>query len=372
MPAHVLLTPGPVNVSARVRDALLRGDLCHREPEFGVLLGSIRRRLVEAFAPGDTHTPVVLTGSGTAALEAAVTSSVSATGKLLAVRNGVYGDRITAMARAAGIPVVEVTAPWTERPSTQAIAERLAADPAIETVALVHHETTTGLLNPVHAVGALVREAGRLFLVDSISGLGGETIDLAADGVDLCVGTANKSIQGLPGMSFVFVRRDVVERLAAHPPRSVYLDLPRIHEAQSRGTVPFTAAVQVGYAFDEALAELLEEGVANRVARYRHAAQHLRQGFTALGLQCVLPPEVRANALTSLWLPDGVTYAAIHDGLKARGFVVYEGQGRLQREIFRVANMGCLTRADFDRFLDALGAVLAGARAPAGADARGT
>jgi 2-aminoethylphosphonate-pyruvate transaminase len=363
MPTQVLLTPGPVNVSSRVREALVRGDLCHREPEFGALLASIRRRLVEAFVPAGTHSPVLLTGSGTAALEAAVISSVSPEGKLLAVRNGVYGDRIAAMARAAGIPVVEVTAAWTERPPLAAIAAALSADPAIETVAVVHHETTTGLINPVREVGAIVRDAARLFLVDSISGLGGEEIDVGAEGVDLCVGTANKSIQGLPGMSFVLVRPEVMARLATYPARSVYLNLPAIHAAQARDTVPFTAAVQVAYAFDEALAELLEEGVAARVARYRRAALHLREGFAAVGLRFVLPPEVRANALTSLWLPEGMVYAAIHDGLKARGFVVYEGQGRLQREIFRVANMGHLTLADFDRFLDALRDVLERSRA---------
>ena len=365
MPAHVLLTPGPVNVSPRVRQALLRGDLCHREPEFGALLASVRRRLVQAFAPGETHTPVVLTGSGTAALEAAVTSSVGPAGKLLAVRNGVYGDRIASMARAAGIPVVEVTAPWTERQPLAPIAAALAGDPAIEAVAVVHHETTTGLINPVRDVGAIVRNAGRLFLVDAISALGGEAIDVAADGIDICVGTANKSIQGLPGMSFVLARRQVIERLAAYPPRSVYLNLPAIHAAQARDTVPFTAAVQIAYAFDEALAELLEEGVAARVARYRRAAHHLRAAFAAMGLQFVLPPELRANALTALWLPEGLSYAAIHDGLKARGFVVYEGQGRLQREIFRIANMGHLTLADFDRFLDALRDVLDASRAAA-------
>jgi 2-aminoethylphosphonate-pyruvate transaminase len=359
MPAtYVLLNPGPVNVSPRVRDALLRGDLCHREPEFSALIASIRQRLTTAFAPGGRHAAVVLTGSGTLALEAAVTSSVGPRGKLLAVRNGVYGDRITAMARAAGIPVVEVSAPWTERPPIEPIAAALAADPAVETVALVHHETTTGLLNAVAAVGSVVRAAGRLFLVDSISGFAGDALDLDAAGVDLCVGTANKCVQGLPGMSFVLVRRDVMARLSEYPARSVYLHLPTAFAAQEAGTVPFTAAVQVAYALDEALAELLEEGVAERIARYRRAAERLRAGFAALGLGFVLPPDLRSNSLTALWLPTGRTYTALHAGLKARGFVIYEGQGKLQREIFRVANMGHHELDTFERFLDALGDIL--------------
>ena len=122
--------------------------------------------------------------------------------------------------------------------------------------------------------------------------------------------------------------------------------------------MPFTPPVQLAYALDEALAELLEEGVAARIARYAGAARLLRDGFTRLGLRFVLPPALRSNSITSLWLPGGRTYAALHDGLKARGFVIYEGQGRLAREIFRVANMGQIARADFERFLVGLAEVL--------------
>src|SRR5204863_5234610 len=172
--------------------------------------------------------------------------------------------------------------------------------------------------------------------------------------------TGGKCVQAFPGLGFVLVRRDVMERLAGHPRRSLYLSLPVHHEAQERDTVPFTPAVQLAYALDEALAELLEEGVANRIRRYAAAAGLLRDGFTRLGLGFVLPPARRSNSLTSLWLPAGRTYAALHDGLKARGFVIYEGQGRLAREIFRVANMGQLAPADFERFLVALAGVLGG------------
>ena len=123
--------------------------------------------------------------------------------------------------------------------------------------------------------------------------------------------------------------------------------------------MPFTPAVQAAYAFAEALAELLEEGVGARIARYARAAAQLRAGFAELGLELVLPPALRSNSITALRLPRGRAYAALHDGLKARGFVVYEGQGRLARELFRVANMGHLATADFGRFLAALGEVLA-------------
>jgi 2-aminoethylphosphonate-pyruvate transaminase len=350
----ILLNPGPVNVSPRVTAALARGDLCHREPEAAELLDRIRRRLVEAFAPAGGFTAVLVTGSGTAALETAVTSVLSPAGRLAVVANGVYGERIAAMADAARLPHAVVQGAWTEPPDLAAV-ERAAREPDVEAVALVHHETTTGLLNPVAAVGEIARRHRKLLLVDSVSGLAGDALDLEAAGVDLVVGTANKCIQGLPGMSFVLVRSSVLERLASYPPRSLYLALG----TYVRSPMPFTPAVQPAYALDEALAELLEEGVAARIARYGAAAARLRAGFERIGLQCVLPAALRSNSITSLGLPRGRTYRELHDALKARGYVVYEGQGRLARDVFRVANMGHLSSRDFDGFLAALAEILA-------------
>jgi 2-aminoethylphosphonate-pyruvate transaminase len=349
----ILLNPGPVNVSPRVTAALARGDLCHREPEAYALLDSIRGRLAAAFAPAGGFTPVLVTGSGTAALEMAVASVLSSAGRLVVVSNGVYGERIAAMAAAHGLPHDVVASEWTTRPDLRAI-ERAASARDVEAIAVVHHETTTGLLNPVAEIGAIARRHGKLLVVDSISGLAGDALDLEAAGADLVVGTANKCIQGLPGMAFVLARSAALERLATYPPRSIYLSLA----TYVKNPMPFTPAVQAGYALDEALAELLEEGVGARVARYAGAADRLRAGFARLGLECILPPELRSNSITALRFPAGHKYRALHDGLKARGFVVYEGQGRLAREVFRVANMGHLTTADFDAFLVALGDVL--------------
>jgi 2-aminoethylphosphonate-pyruvate transaminase len=209
-------------------------------------------------------------------------------------------------------------------------------------------------LNPVAEIGAIARRHGKLLVVDSISGLAGDALDLEVAGADLVVGTANKCIQGLPGMAFVLARSTALERLATYPPRSIYLSLA----TYVKNPMPFTPAVQAGYALDEALAELLEEGVGARIARYARAAAQLRAGFERLGLTCMLPPALRSNSITALRFPAGRTYKELHDALKARGFVVYEGQGRLAREVFRVANMGHLGSDDFDAFLSALGEIL--------------
>jgi 2-aminoethylphosphonate-pyruvate transaminase len=355
----MLLNPGPVNVSPRVAQALLRGDLCHREEEFSVLQHRVRVQLCEAFAPNGEYTAVLLTGSGTAALEAAVASALHPQRKMLVINNGVYGARMAQMASIHGFDVVELTFPWTSPPDLGQIAGALREDPAIEVICLVHHETTTGLLNPVAAVGELVAQHGRVLLVDSISGLGGEEIDLARAGIGLCVGTANKCIQGLPGVSFVLLKKSEMQRIQDFPPRTLYFHLPMLYAHQERRSTPFTPAIQVMYGLDEALQELLEEGVARRIMRYRTAAQMLRDAFESLGLKCILPQELRSNTITSLELPTGLTYEALHDALKARGYVIYAGQGDLASRIFRVANMGHLTIAQFKGFLAALTEVLA-------------
>jgi 2-aminoethylphosphonate-pyruvate transaminase len=353
----ILLNPGPVNVSPRVQQALLRGDICHREEDFSKLLRTIRDRLIAAFA-GPGYAAVVLTGSGTAALEAAVASLLPEGKTLLVVNNGVYGGRIAAIARAHRIPVLELSASWTERPDPVRLVDLLRKNREIAAVAMVHHETTTGLVNPVRAVGRLCKEYGKAFLVDSISGLGGEEIRLAEDGIDLCVGTANKCIQGLPGVSFVLVRTEKISEMAGYPARTVYLHLPQYYEEEERGSIPYTPSVQICYALDEALQELLEEGVAQRISRYRRAATLLREGFKRFGLTILLPEPLRSNSITALKLPEGRTYAELHDRLRERGYIIYAGQGNLSREIFRVANMGHLPLSAFEGFLGSLAELL--------------
>jgi 2-aminoethylphosphonate-pyruvate transaminase len=355
----MLLNPGPVNVSPRVAQALLRGDLCHREREYSTLQTRVRERLCRTFASPEDYTAVLLTGSGTAALEAAIASSLDPARKMLVVNNGVYGARMAQIAAIHGFDVVELAFPWTSLPDLGQLDRALREDPAIEVVSLVHHETTTGLLNPVAAIGALVRQYGRVLLIDSISGLAGEEIDVAAAGVGLCVGTANKCIQGLPGVSFVLVRHTDMERMQAFPARTLYFHLPMLHSHQQQESTPFTPAIQPLYALDEALQELLEEGVAQRIRRYRTVAHLLRDGFESLGLKCLLPPDLRSNTITSLELPPGLTYEALHDALKARGYVIYAGQGDLAARVFRVANMGHLSVDQFRGFLEALREVLA-------------
>ena len=350
----VLLNPGPVNVSERVRAALAGPDLCHREPEFFDLQDEIRSRLLEVFGLTPTsHTAILLTGSGTAAVEASVVTAAGPKSRILVVDNGVYGDRIARMAAAHGIEFDRFESPWTESLDVGAVLARLTTG-RYDILAAVHHETTTGLVNPIVELGNAAQRVGARSIVDSVSGLAGDPFDFWASGAHLVACTANKCLQGLPGVAFVLARREVMARLSCHPPRSLYLNLVEYEAHQARRSTPFTPAVQVAYALREALRELAEETVAGRIERYRRASAFLRAEFEGMGLRLLLPAEVRSNTITALELPPGVAYPPLHDALKERGYVVYAGQGSLSERAFRVANMGWIsqeTLADFTRHL---------------------
>jgi len=349
----ILLNPGPVNVSERVRQALLKPDICHREPEFNDLIEGIRDKLVRAFAPGGNFVPILLTGSGTAAVEAAVTSCLPPGRRILVIKNGVYSQRISAIANAHKMQNMDIAGEWNERFETEPIQIALRQNRSIDVVCVVHHETSTGMLNPVKEIGAIAKKAGRFLLVDGVSSLAGEEIDFNSCNVGMIAGSSGKCIQGFPGVGFVLVRRDLMEQMVTYEQRSVYFHLPTYYKQQEEGSVPFTPAVQLYYAFDEALNELLEEGVVNRIARYRKLARIIRNRMRAIRMKFYLREPLWSSTLTAFTLPEGVFYDHLHDLLRDRGYVMYAGQAQLAESIFRVANMGALTEAHITGFLDA-------------------
>jgi 2-aminoethylphosphonate-pyruvate transaminase len=358
----VLMNPGPVVVHDRVRAALAGPDLCHRDEAFTALMQRVLGKIVLACGGGDEHAAVALTGSGTAAVEAAICSVVPAGGKLLVVENGHYGERMTGMAAAYGIACERLTLRWGQRVDPQAVEALLAADPGITHLAVVHHETTTGILNPLGALSDVARRHGCAVIVDAVSSLGCEPLDVRADGIDWCVGTANKCLEGLPGVSFVCAPRGHFEALATLPRRSVYLDLHGHYEAQNERRQPlFTPAIPAFYALDVALDLYREEGGRpGRSGRYGRLAEKLRTGMERIGLELWLPPELRSRSMTTVRLPGGLDFDALSRPLRQAGFVIYPGQGPMRGSVFRVANMGRISAGDVDRFLQALADVVMG------------
>ena len=225
----VLLNPGPACTSQRVKDALLRGDLCHREPEFAELLARIRASLPRALGLLG-YEALLVTGSGTSVMEMGVISSVRAGKAILVVNNGVYGDRLAKIARAHGITAYELAPDgdsltrWTTPIDPAAVRAALAEHPDVDAVACVHHETTTGLINPVRQISAIVAEAGPVCLIDAISSTGSEDQDLGDVAADIVCGSANKGLHGQPGIAFILCSPKGVERIQEVPGRSLYLN----------------------------------------------------------------------------------------------------------------------------------------------------
>ncbi|AOI85297.1 2-aminoethylphosphonate aminotransferase [Burkholderia cepacia] len=346
----LLLNPGPVTLTERVRRSLLQPDLCHRESEFFDLQDEARARLVAAYELDPAEwAAVLMTGSGTAAVESMIAALVPQDGKLLVIENGVYGERITQIATQYGIAHEVLKHEWMQAPDLAQIAARLDAG-GYSHVAVIHHETTTGRLNDLGAIAGVCRSRGVKMLVDGVSSFGAEAIDFAGGDIDAVAATANKCLHGVPGAAFVIVRRSALAKAAS---RTYYLDLGRLAKLQDQRNTPFTPSVHAYYALVEALREFDEAGGWRaRHAHYKALADQAQAGLAARGMPLVLPEGESSVVLRAYRLPQGVTYETLHDGLKARGFVIYAGQGGLSKELFRISTMGAIQAADVERLLE--------------------
>ena len=349
-----LLNPGPVSLSERVRRSLLRPDLCHRESEFFDLQDEARERLLAVYALDPAEwSAVLMTASGTGAVESMVSTLVPQGGRVLVLENGVYGARIAEICARYGISHERTASDPMRALDFAEVARRLneraRSGAPFTHAAVVHHETTTGRLNELAPLAALCRQHRVALLVDAVSSFGAERLNFEDGSLVAAAGTANKCLHGVPGVSFVIVRRRALNEAGS---RCYYLDLIRLASAQERRDTPFTPAVQAHYALVEALREHAEQGgLTARRERYAALAEQVRAGFARLGIAAMLAPEESSVVLRSYRLPAGISYASLHDALKAQGFVIYAGQGNLSQTMFRISTMGDVTAADIDRLL---------------------
>ncbi|NNC93281.1 MAG: aminotransferase class V-fold PLP-dependent enzyme [Acidimicrobiia bacterium] len=352
-----LLNPGPVTLAPSVRAALASApDLCHREPEFAALQQSVRNDLATLYESASDYAATLLTGSGTAAVESMLTSLVPDGAAVLIAANGVYGQRMAAMAARAGIDHVVVESGMTDPIDFVEVARRLQAHPEVSHIAAVHHETTIGRLNELGLLAEVA--AGRPILLDAVSSFGAEDIRFAEWNIEACAATANKCLHGVPGIAFVVAQRAALLD-GRRRSRSVYLDLRANHEAQENGYPQFTPAVQSLIALSVALQDLdAAGGWQGRGDRYRSLMNRVRSGLAAGGVEALLGPADNAASLTSFRLPDGHDFEALFQPLSAVDFVIYPGQRELYREIFRVAVMGDLSDDDIEELVGAFGTIL--------------
>jgi len=367
---YIMFNPGPVTMAPSVRQALLQPDIYHRGEEFRELLTGLRRRLLPVFGGTEEHAVVVLTGSGTMANETVVASVLGSQHRALLIDNGEFGGRLQDMLELQRVPYRLLRFEWGEYPDPDRIETELRGDPTITHIILVAVETSTGMRNPYREVGDIARRHGKVYIVDGISAVGGEDIDVARDGIDFCTVSANKCLAAAPGVAAVCARRDRLMELQEMSARASYLDLARyLRWAEDVSQTPFTPSIPLIAAFNEAVRMLLTTGLTVRRAGLEENVRLLRSGLEGLGFGQVIPlSERRAVTITNVHLPPGLSLDALHTGLLRRGLVIVGAQKRYLREnrLAQFATMGHLQREHIVRLLTAVEDVLAESRNFAG------
>ena len=353
---YLLLTPGPLSTTKTVKSTMLR-DWCTWDGEYNDIVQDIRARLVRLATDTPGYTSVLIQGSGTFAVEATITTMMPDSGKLLVLANGAYGRRMATIAERCRIACrIEDFGELTP-PDPQGVAALLADDTSISHVAVVHCETTTGMLNPVEAIGAAVKKAGRLYLVDAMSSFGGVPMDIAAIGADFLVSSANKCIQGVPGFGFILAKQEVLEKCAGQA-RSLSLDLYDQWQTMERqgGKWRFTSPTHVVRAFAQALLELEEEGgIVARNRRYQENQRLLARGMAEIGFQPLLPEQLQSPIITAFHSPEaaGYDFHDFYQRLKTAGFVIYPGKVS-DHDTFRIGSIGAVAPQDIKQLLAAV------------------
>ncbi|MGD0547023.1 MAG: 2-aminoethylphosphonate--pyruvate transaminase [Terracidiphilus sp.] len=356
----LLFTPGPLTTSATVKEAMLH-DAGSRDRAFVEIVREIRQRLLAlggAASPksGGEYECVLMQGSGTFAIESVISSAIPRDGKLLVLVNGAYGRRIAQMARVHEIHTRTLVVPEDSKISPAAVAEALAASQGITHVAVIHCETTTGIVNSVEAIGEIVERAGAVYIVDAMSSFGAIPVDLAAARIDFLISSANKCIEGVPGFGFVLARHSCLLEANGRA-RTLSLDLhAQWAGLEADGQFRFTPPTHTLLAFHQALLELeAEGGVAGRAARYgaNHAA--LMRGAEQLGLKPYLAPQDLSFIISTFRYPENprFSFPEFYERLSEFGFVIYPG--KLTTEpCFRIGTVGRLHPADMEALLAAM------------------
>ena len=358
MRPYLLLTPGPLTTTDTVKQAMM-ADWCTWDEDYNVhIVEEVRHALVKlATTQVDDYTAVLMQGSGTYCVEAVIGSAIRpATDKLLILSNGAYGDRMGHIAEYHGLHYDLMAFDETEQVSAADVDDYLAHNPEVTHVAVVHCETTTGVLNPLSEIAHVVKMYGKRLIVDAMSSFGGVPMDVAALGADFLISSANKCIQGVPGFGFIIARCSELERCQGVS-RSLSLDLYDQWKAMEKGHGKwrFTSPTHVVRAFKQALEELdAEGGVPARHVRYCENHRVLVEGMRSLGFETLLPDAVQSPVITSFLYPHaGFDFKSFYAQLKSKGFVIYPGKIS-QADTFRIGSIGDVHPDDFRRLTEAV------------------
>lgn len=352
----LLLTPGPLTTSQKIKHAMLK-DVGSRDYEFMRIVREIRENLLDiALAPKHDYTTVIMQGSGTFGIESVISSAIPPTGKLLVLINGIYGERISKIAKTLNIDVVELTNEQNQEPSLDELKKVLKKDKSITSVAVVHCETTTGIFNPIEKIARVVKANNKILIVDAMSSFGAVEINVGKLEIDYLISSSNKCIEGVPGFSFIIANKQELEKTELYA-RSVSFNLYEQWKIlEQTGQFRFTPPTHALLAFRQAITELIEEGgVKARSSRYKDNYNTLIAGMTKLGFSCFLPDNKRGWIITSFVMPNNKNFSfeRFYGILNDLGYVIYPGK-LTKADSFRIGNIGRIYKSDIEDLLSAI------------------
>ena len=352
---EVLLNPGPATTTDSVKYAQVQADICPRENEFGDVMGWISKELsLMVGAPGRVET-VLFGGSGTAGDEAMISSCVPQDGKLLIVDNGAYGKRMAKMASIYKINYETFVSDGIHRMDVEALKSRLL-DGKFTHLAIVYHETTTGILNPVPEVCRFCHEHNIVTIVDAVSAFAAIPIDMDRDCIDFMASTSNKNIQGMAGLAFVFCRKEALESIKDYPMRNYYLNIyDQHHYFIKNNQMRFTPPVQTAYALRQAILETKIETIEGRYERYTACWKVLIKAIKELGLEMPVPESEQSHLIVTIMDPKSPKYSFndMHDLSREHGYTIYPGK-LSDAPTFRIANIGDIRPEEMKGFTEIL------------------
>jgi len=364
-----LRIPGPTPLPGEVLDAQSSPMIDHRGTEFAEMLRATSAGIARLI--GTSGDVLLLTGSGTGAMEAAIVNTLSPGDRVLAVTIGGFGDRFSDIAEAFGADVELLEVAWGEAADPAGLSAHLAANPPYAAVLVTHNETSTGVTNPMRELAAAIRSAPGepLAIVDGISGLGAMPFEMDAWGVDLVVSASQKAWMGSPGIGIAAVgERAWIAAEQARMPR-FYWDFREARTFAQKGQTPWTPAVSVLFGLRVGLQRLIDEGPERTWARHEAIARGAQAGMEAAGLRLVAPAGHRSPTVTAAWLPDGLEWGPFNATMRSRGLVIAGGQGKWTGKILRFGHMGHVEWPDIGSALRVLAETLGEYGQPADPDA---
>lgn len=350
---NVLLNPGPATTTDTVKYAQVVPDICPREKEFAGMMKQLRSDLLKvAHAPEGKYTSVLFCGSGTINIDVCLNSLLPAGKKVLVVNNGAYSTRAVEVCQYYGLPHIDLKSSVYERPNLDDVKKVLDENPDIYIVYTTHHETGTGILNPIREIGALAHKHGAIFVTDTTSSLGMIPFDIEKDNVDFCMASAQKGLMAMTGLSFIIGNTEEIRKSKDYPKRSYYCNLYMQYDFFERtGEMHFTPPVQTIYATMQALKEYFAEGEEAKFARHRRVFNAIHRGIERLGLKDVIKHEWQSGLVVSVLYPDDPNwdFEKVHDYCYERGFTIYPGKISTTNT-FRLCALGTIDEQDIDDF----------------------